>query len=125
MWLFLEEWNSLNSYSIRKLIPWPLFPGTWNGIDSLNLTRIVEFTEESNPINIMANKTFVVTLIQNPPYTMLKEETKKLEGNDRFEGFAIDLFTEIAKILHFNITFKLVDDGKVMSEFINIDLFRP
>ena len=60
----------------------------------------------------MANKTFVVTLIQNPPYTMLKEETKKLEGNDRFEGFAIDLFTEIAKILHFNITFKLVDDGK-------------
>lgn len=82
-------------------------------MDSLNLTRVAEMTVVSNPINIMANKTFVVTLIQNPPYTMLKEETKKLEGNDRFEGFAIDLFTEIAKILHFNITFKLVDDGKV------------
>ncbi len=43
---------------------------------------------------------------------MLKEETKKLEGNDRFEGFAIDLMTEIAKFLQFNVTFKLVDDGK-------------
>ncbi len=40
-------------------------------------------------------------------------QTKKLEGNDRFEGFAIDLMTEIAKFLQFNISFKLVDDGAV------------
>jgi hypothetical protein len=36
-----------------------------------------------------------------------------LEGNDRFEGFAIDLMTEIAKFLQFNISFKLVDDAQV------------
>ena len=35
-----------------------------------------------------------------------------MEGNDRFEGFAIELMSEIAKFLQFNITFKLVDDGK-------------
>ena len=69
-------------------------------------------TAFSNPVNVMANKTFVVTSVQNPPYTMLKEEIKKLEGNNRFEGFAIDLMTEIAKFLQFNVTFKLVDDGK-------------
>ena len=46
------------------------------------------------------------------PYTMLKEVTKKLEGNDRFEGYAIELMQGIAGILHFNVTFKLVDDGK-------------
>ena len=73
--------------------------------------RVAEVVEISNPINVMANKTFVVTSVETPPYTMLKEETKKLEGNDRFEGFAIDLMTEVAKFLQFNVTFKLVDDG--------------
>ena len=35
---------------------------------------IQEVTEVANPVNIMANKTYVVTLKETPPYTMLKEE---------------------------------------------------
>jgi hypothetical protein len=38
------------------------------------LTREVENVEVGNVINIMANKTFVVTLKETAPYTMLKEE---------------------------------------------------
>ena len=61
--------------------------GTWNTIDSLNLTREVETSETANPINIMANKTFVVTLIENPPYTMLKEEvSRKLGIGEQIQG---------------------------------------
>ncbi|XP_059097644.1 glutamate receptor ionotropic, kainate 2-like isoform X2 [Tigriopus californicus] len=86
--------------------------GTWSAPLGLNMSRVAEIAAIFNPSNIMANKTFVVTLIQNPPYTMLKEETRKLVGNDRFEGFAIDLMSEIAKVLRFNVTFKLVDDGR-------------
>lgn len=41
---------------------------------------------------------------------------KKLEGNDRFEGFAVDMIGEIAKHLQFNVTFKLVDDGNYGSQ---------
>ena len=37
----------------------------------------------------------------------------KLSGNHRFEGFAIDLTNELSKILGFNYTIKLVDDGNV------------
>lgn len=59
------------------------FLGTWSILDGMNLTRVAEVVEASNPINIMANKTFVITLIENPPYTMLKEVATKLEGNDR------------------------------------------
>ena len=44
---------------------------------------------------------------------MLVESHKKLTGNARFEGFAIDLATELSLLLGFNFTFKLVDDGKV------------
>ena len=48
--------------------------GTWTNIDGLNMTREQDVTTTSNPVNIMANKTFVVTLIENQPYTMLKED---------------------------------------------------
>ena len=44
---------------------------------------------------------------------MLVESQEKLTGNARFEGMTVDLATELSKILHFNFTFKLVDDGKV------------
>ena len=42
---------------------------------------------------------------------MVTESTKKLVGNEAFEGYAIDLISEIAQILKFNYTFKWVDDG--------------
>jgi len=35
-----------------------------------------------------------------------------LKGNDRYEGFCIDLLAEIAKVLEFEYVIKLVDDGK-------------
>ena len=60
--------------------------GTWSIVDSLNLTRVSEVQIAANPYNIMANKTFVVTSVEAAPYTMLKEDPKKLDGNDRFEG---------------------------------------
>ena len=44
---------------------------------------------------------------------MLVESHEKLTGNARFEGFAIELATELAGKLGFNFTFKLVDDDKV------------
>ena len=47
---------------------------------------------------------------------MLVESHKKLEGNARFEGFTIDLATELSALLGFNFTVKLVDDGKYGSE---------
>ena len=64
----------------------------------------------------MANKTFIITSILNPPYTMLVESHRRLHGNDRFEGFALDLATELSSVLGFNFTFKLVDDGKYGSQ---------
>ena len=47
---------------------------------------------------------------------MYVESFEKLSGNDRFEGFAVDLAYELSQVLGFNFTFKLVDDGKVMRE---------
>lgn len=42
---------------------------------------------------------------------MLKETTTQLTGNDRFEGFGIDVIHELAQILGFNYTFIIQEDG--------------
>ena len=55
---------------------------------------------------------------------MLVESHKKLTGNARFEGFAIDLATELSLLLGFNFTFKLVDDGKVRLSMVHASLQR-
>ena len=44
---------------------------------------------------------------------MLVESHKKLTGNARFEGFAIDLATELSLRLGFKFIFNLVDYEKV------------
>ena len=89
-----------------------LILGTWNPVDRMNLSRISEESVSLDPVNIMANKTFVVGILIGEPYAMLKEDKQQLYGNDRYEGFAIDMFDEMAKRLQFNVTYKIIDDGK-------------
>ncbi|KAH7958010.1 hypothetical protein HPB51_028003 [Rhipicephalus microplus] len=48
---------------------------------------------------------------QNAPYVMLKKSAHKLEGNDRFEGYCVDLLHEISATLGFRYRLKLVRDG--------------
>ena len=45
---------------------------------------------------------------------MLKNRTTGREhsGNDRFEGYCVDMLEQIAQHLGFNYTIKLVDDGQ-------------
>lgn len=42
---------------------------------------------------------------------MLKESTEKLRGNDRFEGFCVDMVQEISDLLGFRYELRLVRDG--------------
>jgi len=46
--------------------------------------------------------------MQEDPYVMLDSN----DLNARFKGFCIDLLKEIVKVLKFDYTIKLVDDGK-------------
>lgn len=47
---------------------------------------------------------------------MLKKSDKELRGNDRFEGFCIDLLKELASILGFTYEIRLVPDEKYGSQ---------
>ncbi|KAL3211481.1 hypothetical protein MRX96_036392, partial [Rhipicephalus microplus] len=50
-------------------------------------------------------------LTSNAPYVMLKKSAHRLEGNDRFEGYCVDLLHEISATLGFRYRLKLVRDG--------------
>lgn len=47
---------------------------------------------------------------------MFKKSDKPLYGNDRFEGYCIDLLRELANILGFTYEVRLVEDGKYGSQ---------
>ncbi|XP_030025523.2 glutamate receptor ionotropic, kainate 2 isoform X1 [Manduca sexta] len=85
--------------------------GTWNSSEGVNYTR--SYGENQKQIvEILQNKTLIVTTILSAPYCMRREASEKLTGNAQFEGYAIDLIHEISKILGFNYTFKLAPDGR-------------
>uniref|UniRef100_A0AAR2INW9 Glutamate receptor n=1 Tax=Pygocentrus nattereri TaxID=42514 RepID=A0AAR2INW9_PYGNA len=51
-------------------------------------------------------------LEKEEPYLMFKKSDKPLCGNDRFEGYCVDLLRELAAILGFRYEIQLVEDGK-------------
>ncbi|XP_003248878.2 glutamate receptor 3-like, partial [Acyrthosiphon pisum] len=45
------------------------------------------------------------------PYLMLKEGHGRLEGNDKYEGYVVDLIQMIAKEINITYEFRLRSDG--------------
>lgn len=54
----------------------------------------------------------LISSLQEEPYVMFKKSDKPLYGNDRFEGYCIDLLRELSGILGFRYEVRLVEDGK-------------
>ncbi|KAK1212572.1 GRIA3 protein, partial [Pygoscelis papua] len=83
--------------------------GYWNEYE-----RFVTALDQlpSNDTSSVENRTIVVTTILESPYVMYKKNHEQLEGNERYEGYCVDLASEIAK--HVGIKYKLsiVGDGK-------------
>lgn len=48
---------------------------------------------------------------QENPYVMLRQNHQDLEGNERYEGFCVDMLKELADILKFKYRIRLVRDG--------------
>ncbi|KAL1492274.1 hypothetical protein ABEB36_012749 [Hypothenemus hampei] len=68
--------------------------------------------EETEIEYTIFNKTFKILIVLTAPYAMLKKTTAQLIGNDRFEGFCIDVIQELSALLGFNYTFIVQEDGK-------------
>ncbi|NXV71883.1 GRIK1 protein, partial [Atlantisia rogersi] len=96
---------SNNLYKVWKKI------GVWNSYSGLNMTDSNK-DRSTNITDSLANRTLIVTTILEDPYVMYKKSDKPLYGNDRFEGYCLDLLKELSNILGFIYEVKLVSDGK-------------
>uniref|UniRef100_A0AAQ4QNS6 Glutamate receptor n=1 Tax=Gasterosteus aculeatus aculeatus TaxID=481459 RepID=A0AAQ4QNS6_GASAC len=85
--------------------------GTWDPPSGLNMTESHK-SKTSNITDSLANKSLRVSTILEEPYVMFKKSDKPLYGNDRFEGYCIDLLRELSGILGFHYEVRLVEDGK-------------
>ncbi|XP_066515692.1 glutamate receptor 3a isoform X4 [Hoplias malabaricus] len=83
--------------------------GCWTEFEKFVNVVELQVTNESSSVE---NRTIVVTTIMEAPYVMFKRNYLQLEGNERYEGYCVDLASEIAK--HVGIRYKLsiVADGK-------------
>ncbi|XP_054720355.1 glutamate receptor ionotropic, kainate 2-like isoform X2 [Uloborus diversus] len=59
---------------------------------------------------------FRVTTVMSDPYVMLRESSKQMKGNDRYEGYGIDLLNALADRLHFTYEIHPVKDSKYGKE---------
>ncbi|KAJ8290875.1 hypothetical protein GJAV_G00018700 [Gymnothorax javanicus] len=85
--------------------------GTWDPPSGLNMTENQK-GKTTNVTDSLSNRSLVVSTILEEPYVMFKKSDKPLYGNDRFEGYCIDLLRELASILGFAYEIRLVEDGK-------------
>ncbi|XP_073524426.1 glutamate receptor ionotropic, kainate 1 isoform X1 [Phyllobates terribilis] len=85
--------------------------GVWNSNIGLNMTDGMK-DKSTNITDSLANRTLIVTTILEDPYVMYKKSDKPLYGNDRFEGYCLDLLKELSNILGFIYEVRLVADGK-------------
>ncbi|XP_023817124.1 glutamate receptor ionotropic, kainate 4 isoform X3 [Oryzias latipes] len=82
--------------------------GLWHSEDGLSMERM---PLSINVTDTLFNTTLTVTTILESPYVMLKPNYQEFEGNDRYEGFCVDMLEELAELLKFKYRIRLVGDG--------------
>ncbi|XP_056264992.1 glutamate receptor 2-like isoform X6 [Pseudoliparis swirei] len=87
----------------------PIKIGYWNEVDKMVVTKSDLYPNDTMG---MENKTIIVSTILEAPYVMLKKNSELLQDNDRYEGYCVDLATEIAKHCGIRYQLRVVGDGK-------------
>ncbi|XP_010155821.1 PREDICTED: glutamate receptor 1 isoform X3 [Eurypyga helias] len=84
--------------------------GYWNEDEKLVPTAVD--TQSGNESTSLQNRTYIVTTILEDPYVMLKKNANQFEGNERYEGYCVELAAEIAKHVGYHYRLEIVRDGK-------------
>ncbi|MCI4379908.1 hypothetical protein PGIGA_G00233900 [Pangasianodon gigas] len=84
--------------------------GYWN--EDEKFVGTAAYMSGSNDTYGFQNRTYIVTTILESPYVMLKKNHEKLVGNDKYEGYCVELAAEIAKHVGYQYKLKIVADGK-------------
>lgn len=92
MFLNVKGFNKIGSYR----------PNNADRLTFLPPTEEIDDGLDDRPINEM---TFNVIISVVNPYIMLKDTSNGLVGNDRFEGFGIDIIDELSRLYGFKYNY--------------------
>uniref|UniRef100_A0A8C1HNA8 Glutamate receptor n=1 Tax=Cyprinus carpio carpio TaxID=630221 RepID=A0A8C1HNA8_CYPCA len=84
--------------------------GYWNQHEKY--VNIATYSNMLNETFGLQNRTYIVTTILESPYVMLKKNHEQLVGNDKYEGYCVELAAEIAKHVGYSYRLEVVGDGK-------------
>ncbi|XP_020782981.1 glutamate receptor 1a isoform X1 [Boleophthalmus pectinirostris] len=109
---FNEKGRRTNyTVSVMELAPsGPKKVGYWNEDEKYVTTA--SSIRGINDTYGLQNRTYIVTTILESPYVMLKKNHEQLVGNDKYEGYIVELAAEIAKHVGYQYKLKIVSDGK-------------
>ncbi|XP_071759778.1 glutamate receptor 1a isoform X5 [Centroberyx gerrardi] len=109
---FNEKGRRTNyTVSVMELAPsGPKKVGYWN--EDEKYVSTAANARGSNDTYGLQNRTYIVTTILESPYVMLKKNHEQLVGNDKYEGYIVELAAEIAKHVGYHYKLKIVSDGK-------------
>ncbi|XP_077295114.1 glutamate receptor ionotropic, kainate 2-like isoform X1 [Arctopsyche grandis] len=87
--------------------------GSWDTHNGFAYTRSREHLK-TILFEKLRNKTFIVSSKIGEPFLKYREaaDGEVLEGNDRYEGYSMDLIAGIAELLNISFRFELTPDGK-------------
>ncbi|KAL0117231.1 hypothetical protein PUN28_010224 [Cardiocondyla obscurior] len=91
--------------------------GEWNSTMGEKIDWISESGDQKSNGLAIQNRTLIVLIALTKPYAMRKESMITLSGNERYEGFCVDIIQEISQILHFNYTLQVEKStGKLIKD---------
>ncbi|XP_057204797.1 glutamate receptor 1a isoform X4 [Triplophysa rosa] len=109
---FNEKGRRTNyTVSVMELKPTgPKKVGYWN--EDEKFVSTAAYIHGSNDTYGLQNRTYIVTTILESPYVMLKKNHEQFNGNEKYEGYCVELAAEIAKHVGYQYKLKIVADGK-------------
>ncbi|XP_066572920.1 glutamate receptor 1 isoform X1 [Amia ocellicauda] len=109
---FNEKGRRTNyTVSVLELGPdGPKKVGYWNEDESY--VNTATYSHVGNDTTGLQNRTYIVTTILESPYVMLKKNHDQLTGNEKYEGYCVELAAEIAKHVGYRYKLEIVSDGK-------------
>ncbi|XP_050526874.1 glutamate receptor ionotropic, kainate 2-like isoform X2 [Daktulosphaira vitifoliae] len=84
--------------------------GVWDPENGMTYTR-TRSQMLHDLVQANMNKTFIVVSKITEPYMMLKDDHKDRVGNDKYQGYVVDLIEMIAREINITYEFRLRNDG--------------
>jgi ionotropic glutamate receptor len=81
----------------------------WSSQEGLNYVGNYSSVMSENYRELLKNKTLIIVTLENKPYVMKVPNWQTKSGNDRWEGYCVDLIRELSQIRNFKYELRVLE----------------